>query len=552
MLNNRGTILTGAGTLTKTGGGSLKWDVINDTTFNMLAGSLIDVKEGTFIGSSTYHGKWTNNLSSLNVASGASFQGSEGDTRVDALTGAGSVSFGWSTLGSLTVGLNNTAAGTYNTTAGTATFSGALSGPAPLNKSGTGTQILTGTNTYSGATNISAGTLKVGNGGATGTLGSGAVTVTSPALLDVNLTGNYSLSTVAAGGVSGTGNVTLAGTGAITLDRSIALTGGTSTLTATSTAAATNDSFVFGATTLSANTLTFSGTSRGKLNDSVTTTIGLAGGTANLNFTSSNYYGLYSVGNSATLNTLGTVNITGAYTGTNSIYGGVGLGGTLANTGGQLTLTADASTSSGRVGFENGVTGSYSGNLKVSGNVAITGTAGSTFSAGLRDIGLGAINATGNSTLTLTGNKYGVVLGGAVTETATKVLNLNVTNSGTQGIVYNNAAAINITGALALSSVNNIYATGALSAAGGISVNAANTSAITGVVSGTSSLTKTGAGTLVLNANNTYTGGTTITTGTLNVGTSVSFTNGLNAAVTLGSEGSAGSVGSGAVVKRVA
>jgi filamentous hemagglutinin family protein len=548
-LNNRGTILTGAGTLTKTGAGTLKWDVINDTTFNMLAGSLIDVKEGTFIGSATYHGKWTNNLSSLNVASGASFQGSEGSTRVDALTGAGSVSFGWSTYGSLTVGLNNTAAGTYNTTAGTATFSGVLSGPAPLSKMGTGTQILTGTNTYSGATTISAGTLKVGNGGATGTLGSGAVTVTSPALLDINRTGNYSLSTVAAGGVSGTGNVTLAGTGAITLDRSIALTGSTSTLTATSTAAATNDSFVFGATTLSANTLTFSGTSRGKLNDSVTTTIGLAGGTANLNFTSSNYYGLYSVGNSATLNTIGTVNIIGTYTGTNSIYGGVGLGGTLANTGGQLTLTADASTSSGRVGFENGVTGSYSGNLKVSGNVAITGTAGSSssFNGGLRDIGLSTINATGNSTLTLTGNKYGVVLGGAVTETATKVLNLNVTNSGTQGIVYNNAAAINITGALALSSVNNIYATGALSAAGGISVNAANTSAITGVISGTSSLTKTGAGTLVLTKDNTYSGGTTISASTLNVGTGVSYTNGLNAAVTLGSAGSTGSVGSGVV-----
>jgi len=550
-LDNRGTILTGAGTITKTGGGTLQWNVINDTTFNMLAGSLIDVKEGTFIGSTNYHGKWTNNLSSLNVASGASFTGSEGDTRVDALTGAGAVSFGWTTIGSLTLGVNNTAAGTYNTTAGTATFSGVLSGPAPLNKIGTGTQILTGTNTYSGATNISAGTLKVGNGGATGTLGSGAVTVTSPALLDINRTGAYSLSTVAAGGVSGTGNVTLTGNNTITVDRSIALTGGSSTLTATSTAGATNTSFIFGNTTLSANTLNFTGTGAGKLNGSTTVNIGLTGGTSNLNFTSSNYYGFYGSNNATTINTTGAVNITGTYTGTNSIYGGVGLGGTLANTGGQLTLTADASTSSGRVGFENGVTGSYSGNLKVSGNVAITGTAGSSssFNGGLRDIGLGAINATGNSTLTLTGNKYGVVLGGAVTETATKVLNLNVTNSGTQGVVYNNAAAISITGALALSSVNNVYATGALSAAGGISVNAANTSAITGVISGNGSLTKTGAGTLVLTANNTYTGSTAVTDGTLNVGNTVSFTNGLNAPVTLGSTGgTTGTLGTGGAV----
>ena len=37
------------------------------------------------------------------------------------------------------------------------------------------TTTLTGANTYSGGTTISAGTLQVGNGGATGALGAGAV-----------------------------------------------------------------------------------------------------------------------------------------------------------------------------------------------------------------------------------------------------------------------------------------------------------------------------------------------------------------------------------------
>src|SRR5207302_3244621 len=45
-----------------------------------------------------------------------------------------------------------------------------------LLKSGAGLLVLTGTNTYSGTTTISGGTVQIGNGAATGTLGTGAVT----------------------------------------------------------------------------------------------------------------------------------------------------------------------------------------------------------------------------------------------------------------------------------------------------------------------------------------------------------------------------------------
>ena len=46
-------------------------------------------------------------------------------------------------------------------------------GATALTKAGPATLILTGSNTYSGVTTIGAGTLQVGNGGATGNLGTG-------------------------------------------------------------------------------------------------------------------------------------------------------------------------------------------------------------------------------------------------------------------------------------------------------------------------------------------------------------------------------------------
>ena len=55
-------------------------------------------------------------------------------------------------------------------------FAGVISGTGGVLQAGSGsTLILTGANTYSGATTISAGTLQVGNGNR-GTLGSGSVT----------------------------------------------------------------------------------------------------------------------------------------------------------------------------------------------------------------------------------------------------------------------------------------------------------------------------------------------------------------------------------------
>ena len=79
--------------------------------------------------------------------------------------------------------------GTYTLTAGaddtSTTYAGTVSGSGQLIKAGNGTWTISAANTYTGGTNISAGTLKLGNVGALGT-SAGAVGVTSGASLDLN------------------------------------------------------------------------------------------------------------------------------------------------------------------------------------------------------------------------------------------------------------------------------------------------------------------------------------------------------------------------------
>ena len=135
------------------------------------------------------------------------------------------------------------------------TFSQAVSGTGGLVQAGSGTLILTGSNTYSGGTTISAGTLQLNNANAAqnstvtvgtvnglafgpgvtaptigGLAGSGnvnlATTDASPLAVVLTVGGNNS-STTYSGALSGSGGLTKAGTGALVLTGSNTYSGQT-------------------------------------------------------------------------------------------------------------------------------------------------------------------------------------------------------------------------------------------------------------------------------------------------------------------------------------
>ena len=158
----------GEGTILKTGTGQAGWNATVGT-FALASGSLIDIQEGQFRGGITggdnpaeQNEDWTNNFSDVNVASGALFRAREGNVRIDELRGDGLVTTGFNSAGYMqfTIGVDN----------GSADFAGEIGDTTAnargnLTKVGTGTQTLSGLNTYTGSTVIEEGAITVADGG---------------------------------------------------------------------------------------------------------------------------------------------------------------------------------------------------------------------------------------------------------------------------------------------------------------------------------------------------------------------------------------------------
>ncbi|MBI5263193.1 MAG: autotransporter domain-containing protein [Bradyrhizobium sp.] len=203
------------------------------------------------------------------------------------------------------------------------TFSGNISGSGALQQNGTGTLILTGTNTYSGGTTINDGKLEVGNNGTSGSISGDII---NNSLLSFVRSDSYTFG----GNISGSGTLVQEGSGTTIL---------------------TGNNTYSGATILSVGTFEVDG--------SITNTASVT------------------VDSFATLSGIGTIGGPGA---TTAVYGSLAPG-NAGNPTGMLTITGELAFQSGAL-YLLQVTPSAASSTSVSGTATLAGTVNATFAPG--------------------------------------------------------------------------------------------------------------------------------------------------------------------------
>ena len=419
-------------------------------------------------------------------------------------------------------------------------FSGVLSGSLSLAKAGgtDSTLTLSGStaNTYSGDTTVSIGNLTLnksagvnavgGNliigdgGGTTRTLSlSAANQIADTSIVTLSNSGRFNLNgnseTIGAltGGVAGVGHIsllgatlTIAGTAEGNFAGNIAL--GTSGVLAVGGA---SNATISGVISSSTGSLVKSGS--GTLILSGTNTYGGATTISNGTLQIGNGTDAGSIGSTSAITNNGAlVYNVGSGTRTNgAVISGNGMltqnssGGTLILTG-TNTYSGATVISAGTLQIGNGgTTGSIASTSGVTNNGTLAYNRSDNLSAAYAISGGGNVTKSGAGTLTLSGaNSY---TGGTLVSTGT----LQGDSTSLQGAITNNAAVI------FANATNGTYA---------------------GAMSGTGAVAKTGAGTLILSGNSSYSGATTISNGTLQIGNggttgSIASTSGVNNGGTL-------------------
>jgi autotransporter-associated beta strand protein len=403
---------------------------------------------------------------------------------------------------------------TLSPSGGTTTFTGVIAGGGGLGTvnlvmNGTGTQVLAGSNTYTGTTTVNGGTLEIGVANALPT--TTAFTLANAAGAVFSLNGNnQTIGSLSGGGGLG-GNVTLGaatltvggdGTSPAAYAGVISGTGGALTKTGLGTLTLSGANTYTGATAVNAGALDFA--KRASLyND------------APANWTPTNI----TVESGATL--------------------AVGVG---ANASGYFdTGDLDTLLDSSHMGSSTATTGLKSGAIL---GLDTTNAAAGTFT---RSTAIGDLS--GGNSLGLAKIGAGtLILSGTNTYSGATIVSAGTLKAGSTAAFGTNSSVTlaNIAGAvLDITGFNNSIGslTGGGGTGGNVTLGAATLTvggdgtsppAYAGVISGTGgALTKLGGGTQTLSGANTYTGGTTVNAGTLRI----NATNSLPGTVTINSPG---------------
>lgn len=382
----------------------------------------------------------------------------------------------------------------------TLSFTGTLTnaasdGAGALVKAGAGKLILAGTNTYSGATTINAGTLQIGNGSTTGSLDSLSA-ITSNAAIVYNRSDSF----IAGNAMSGLGTLTKQGAGTLTL-----------------TGANTHS----GATTVSNGTLAFSTTASSIGSLTVADSVGLsvkaaAAGTTTLTSTS------------LTLGTSGTTSLSLDFGGLNPTVpqistGALTLNGTVTlnllataglttntytlvdYTGTPLSNLSNFASTSFTLGHSSGIlinnTGNTSVDLSVTAESLVWSGAGpATWTTAATGDNTGANdwvikNAPHTATnfwvndATEFNDTYNI--GGVDTAVGSTTVDISIANVAPSGVIFNNSA-VDYT----------LYSTG-----GGLGFG----------ITGAGGISKNGTGRASINTPNSYTGPTVVNAGILTI-----------------------------------
>jgi fibronectin-binding autotransporter adhesin len=407
-----------------------------------------------------------------------------------------------------------------------------------INLSGTGTanngalENVAGNNTLSGVLtlgansriNSDAGTLTISNG--TGITGSG---------FNLNL-GGAGNTTVSSAIATGTGGVTIDGTGVTTFNTNTAntYTGATNVNSGTLTLAK-NANVIAVAGNLNVNGGTVNENANGQI--AAAGTVSVNSGAFNLGAANTQTIAQFNSGSggATTLNNGSALTINGS--GTNTINGTVSLGGTAAT-----TLTINGSGNSAINGVISG-----SGNLVTGGSGSVTLSGVNTYTGGTT-IG-GTVIATNSNPLgtgAVTVNSGGnfELENGVGTLPTTNTFALNGTGTGANNGAIENVSGTNtISGAVTLGSNARVQSDAgslAFTSTVGLGANTLNVggnsnTSINGIISGTGGLTKDGSGNLTLNGVNTFTGAVAINAGTVTTGVANALNPANVSGVTVGS-----------------